>query len=200
MRNTASFYGRIAQLTALAGLVTFCLKTDYTKSKVALGMLYFYWSPHVLTLGGHLGMLLKTPWAFKELNMGLNTETGKMTQLFIQKIKQRETDKREQKKVIGDAQFQQDFYIEANGMEISKFFEKSYVLNDYFNKNYDKYAKKSIDDKDSTHIFSPEINYDDRLKVPYLPDNLDCLLTRYIYHNFSRWIHRFSAFLGLTTL
>jgi hypothetical protein len=198
MLKTASRYGRVAQLVMLGGLIRFCLKTDHTKSKVVLGILYFYWSPHVLTLGGHLGMLMNTKWACDQLNVP-NTKTGRLTELFIKKLKERQFDRSNGKPVVTESKFQQDFFIEVYGPSTQKFFEKSYVANDYFSKNYDKYTKKSPDDKDALHVFSenPELEYEESLKVPYLPESFDCLLTRYVYNHAARFTRRFGAFLGL---
>jgi len=196
MRKAAARYGRAFQLATFGGLIAFCLKTNHIKSKVVLGILYMYWSSHVYTIGSHLGLLLNSSWAYQQLNMGSDFETGRLTQKFVNRIKEREQKRKENIKVESDSQFQQGFYADLAGTSVKSLFAKSYVANDYFTKNFDKYVKRSPDDSDPHRVFEVETN-EDKLRVPYVPDALDCFLTRYIYHNFARWGHRFSLYLGL---
>jgi len=65
------------------------------------------------------------------------------------------------------------------------------VSNDYFMKNFEKYMKKE-GENESHRVFVPVIDYEEQLKLPIM----DCFLTRYVYHNFSRWTNRLMLYLG----
>jgi len=71
------------------------------------------------------------------------------------------------------------------------FFEKSYLSNDYFSKNFDKYVKKE-GENDPHRVFAPVIDHEETLKLPIM----DCFFTRYAYHNFARWTNRLMLYLG----
>lgn len=87
----------------------------------------------------------------------------------------------------------EDFYKEILGKEGEKIFKnRTYVSNNYFIKNKEKYSQNNPDN--NPVIFkSEDISLEERLKLPIL----DSFLTRYVYHNFARWFGRFGKFLGV---
>ena len=131
--------------------------------------------------------------------MGPKFETGRLTKRFIDQIKARDELRRQNETVLDDNAFQQLFYAELAGLESSKMQTKSYVINNYFTKNFGKYVKRSPEDNDPNRIFLPDEDSNEKLKVPFLPEQLDCFLTRYIYHNFARWTNRLFLYMGLTS-
>lgn len=58
----------------------------------------------------------------------------------------------------------------------------TYIQNDYFIKNKDKYIPS---ESEQLHRHS--------LKLPYF----DSFLTRYVYYSFTRWLNRVGLFLGV---
>jgi len=77
---------------------------------------------HIHSVGSHLGMLVYTPWACKQLNMGLEYETGRITQNLIMKLKEREAMREKGERILSDSKFQQEFYVDLAGKEAQKFF------------------------------------------------------------------------------
>lgn len=63
--------------------------------------------------------------------------------------------------------------------------EKSYVANDFYIKNKDKYLPKEVTER---NMYNSK-----RLKY------LDSFLTRYIYYSFTRWWTRMGQFLSFET-
>jgi hypothetical protein len=63
--------------------------------------------------------------------------------------------------------------------------EKSYVANDFFAKNKDKYLPKEVLEYNSHN--------EKRLK------HLDSFLTRYVYYSFTRWWTRMGQFISFTS-
>lgn len=61
--------------------------------------------------------------------------------------------------------------------------EKSYVANEFFAKNREKYLPKEV----------LEYNAHNEKKLPYM----DSFLTRYVYYSFTRWWTRMGQFLSL---
>lgn len=61
--------------------------------------------------------------------------------------------------------------------------EKSYVENDFFTKNKEKYLPKEVLEYNTHH----------EKKLKYL----DSFLTRYVYYSFTRWWTRVGQFLSL---
>jgi len=131
--------------------------------------------------------------------MDTKYETGQMVQKFLRKLKEREEAKEKGLPIQSESDFLNEFVLEttAKGAD-PKAFQKSYVANNYFEKNYEKYVKRDPNDNDPTKVFNPITeNYENTLKVPFLPDSLDNFLTRYIYHNFARWFVRLGQMLGI---
>jgi len=56
-------------------------------------------------------------------------------------LKEREAKREKGEKVLSDSKFQ-ELYVDLAGKELQEFFEKSYVSNDNFTKNFEKYVKK----------------------------------------------------------
>lgn len=81
-------------------------------------------------------------------------------------------------------------FFEDTQTPLSKLFDEqdedvSYVSNDFFVKNKDKYLPKEV----------LEAHYHETKKLKYL----DSFLTRYIYYSFTRWLNRMKMFLSLET-
>lgn len=67
-------------------------------------------------------------------------------------------------------------------------FKRSYLENNYFAKNFEKYKKHSAEDSSPHHVFEESKYYQEELKVPFIPEALDVWLLRYIYNNSKRWL------------
>ena len=83
----------------------------------------------------------------------------------------------------------ENLYLQIHGISASIVKSKPLTDNNYFEKNKDKY-------KLHEHGYNTPL-YEDRLKVPYVPNSLDCFVLRYAYHNFSRWNHRLLLYLKI---
>lgn len=86
------------------------------------------------------------------------------------------------------------------GENVEKAFSRSLLINNYFSKNRDFYTYKEGSDENFKGIFEylvfdelEEDFYEKRMRLPYL----DCFLTRYVYHTFTRWLFRLQSAVGI---
>lgn len=123
-----------------------------------------------------------------------NSETKNLLNLFIQQIKEREQLKSQNKPYLNDNSLMEKYYTIIMGKESEKIFKKSYVSNEFFIKNRDKYLKNQESQNEWKLFESPEeYAYEDKLKLNYF----DCFLTRYVYHVFTRWCWRIGKAAGI---
>jgi len=122
--------------------------------------------------------------------------TGKMTQEFIRMLRERNENKAKGLPYISESDFIKEFHLMGASQETKESYDtSSYVANDYFQKNFAKYAKTDASDKDPTKVFNAQPNdYEEELKVPLV----DCFFTRYVVHNTSRWLGRLGSLLGMS--
>eukprot|EP01017_Pseudomicrothorax_dubius_P042758 TRINITY_DN7022_c0_g1_i1.p1 TRINITY_DN7022_c0_g1~~TRINITY_DN7022_c0_g1_i1.p1 ORF type:complete len:199 (-),score=42.25 TRINITY_DN7022_c0_g1_i1:86-682(-) len=181
MTNAANRWGYMTQFSVLSGAIVYCLRSRGVWNKILVVGVYGYWMNHFHQLGSYFGVYKNMPWAYNQLaNLDPKLRTTKILYNFSEKVRQRDAEREKGLSVLNDDDFFQEFYIDLIGPEAKKIFQRSYVENDYFEKNYQV----------------PRMTEDTK-KVPYLPDALDCFLARYCYHNFVRWNRRFGAFLGI---
>jgi len=198
MKNVRHRYGRGVQIGTMGGLILFCMKSNMIKTKVFVGFMYTYWIAHFYTLGAHLGLYLRTKWAADQLAMGTQYPTGRMTQEYIKMLRERNENKAKGLPYISESDFVREFHLMGASQETKEnYATTSYVENDYFQKNFQKYAKSDPTDSDPNKVFVAQSNsdYEDELKVPLI----DCFFTRYVYHNTARWVGRLRAFLGIAS-
>ena len=113
-------------------------------------------------------------------------ETGVVMETFIRKVKDR-------KPYESDNEIIKKFYLEfLSKQDLTKIYEKSYLSNDYFEKNKDFYTRKEGMKSENYHVFEQERD-GDRLKLKYF----DGFLTRYIYYSFTRWGSKVLLYLRL---
>ena len=164
--NRGGLYTSIATYATFA---RFCFKSNYIKTKVSLGILLFFWYPHIFILGSHLGVLMSMPSILRNLDeISPESKSGATYHYFINKLQNSE------EFTINEV------YDVLYSNSITDKNDKNYVANDYFVKNKDKYLR-SKENKGRHQIFNDIEQYDKSL--PYL----DCLLTRYIYYNMYRF-------------
>jgi len=58
----------------LGGIIYFCLKSNWIKTKVFCAFLYTYWISHYYTIGSHLGIMANT--RCKSYNDWINLDRG----------------------------------------------------------------------------------------------------------------------------
>jgi hypothetical protein len=137
--------------------------------------------------------------------MGNKYQTSRHVREFIKKIKEREEARKSGEEGLSDRELMRKFYIEIDenkekhGKNISseKLYKRSYVKNNFFEKNYVKFAKDQSDvvkNSEVHRVFDPigTKSYEENLKLAYL----DCFLTRYVYHSFARWGTRVGQYIG----
>ena len=203
-----TLYGRSAVVGSFGLLATYFFKGNSAKIKVFSGFLFLLWQPHIYTLGSHLGvyMNLKCKVSFKlykfrqilgainQLLYDESTQSAILTKKFIRKLRERDQNRSQGGSLQSDSSLMEEFYKELIGKEGEKIFNKShsYVTNRYFIDNKEKYMAQNREN--NPILFSPEdLSTEDKLKLPYF----DSFLTRYLYHNMTRWFTRFGQFLGL---
>eukprot|EP01016_Furgasonia_blochmanni_P019116 TRINITY_DN2149_c0_g1_i3.p1 TRINITY_DN2149_c0_g1~~TRINITY_DN2149_c0_g1_i3.p1 ORF type:complete len:231 (+),score=12.52 TRINITY_DN2149_c0_g1_i3:410-1102(+) len=191
MMSRYNMYGQAAQFGCLGGLAYFCLKTKTIKTKLFLGALYVYWISHLYTLGSHLGVYVNLKWAYDNISLDPKKyETGTVVFDLFKKVREREEIRNKGERGPTDSQLLESFYRERLGFDGEKIMKKSHIANDYFAKNREKYSH-IIGKQDSN------VPYEDTLRVPYVPEFMDCFLSRYIYHNFTRWCQRMALYTGI---
>ena len=119
-----------------------------------------------------------------------------MTKRFIGKIRERDDIRYHGGNPQSDSSLMEEFYKEIIGKEGEKIFTKSnsYVKNRYFIDNKDKYTAQNRENNPILFA-SEELSTEDRLKLPYL----DSFLTRYVFHNMTRWFTRVGQYLGVVS-
>ena len=140
------------------------------------------------------------------MDIGKKYQTTRHLQEFLKVIKEREVERSLGKDGLSDRELMRQFYLKIDvskeefGKNISseKIYKRSYVKNNFFEKNYGKFAKENNDTGKNSEIhrvFEPvgSNSYEESLKLPYM----DCFLSRYIYHSFYRWGRRVGQFMGV---
>jgi hypothetical protein len=137
--------------------------------------------------------------------MGTQYQTSRHLREFLKKIKEREEIRSAGVEGLSDRELLRKFYIDidenkgvsGNNINSEKLYKRSYVKNNFFEKNYGKFARDQSDARKSSEfhrVFEPigSNSYEENLKLPYL----DCFLSRYVYHSFTRWGRKVGQYIG----
>lgn len=179
MKKAAKYGGLAGQFTMLGGMITYFLKGKSIGLRFLYGFLYVYWVNHFYTLGSYINGLMKMP--------GDNSPYLGVCRLADEYYFDHPEDKPNRmlqlRTLLNRPERIDDLLLSVfEQRQIDE--ETNYVENTYFIENKDKYFPEGI---------APSyIKGEPEKPLPYF----DSFLTRYLYHNFRRWLIRVGQWSG----
>jgi hypothetical protein len=174
-KNFANVTGVVSGIGFMGTFMRYCFKSKHYLRKMAVGCLYLYALRHVITLGTHLGILLSLKKTTnKLLEIDERSPSHRIMHKYCEKIQKGEGGLNMSKVYL-------DFYNGQSqpiaALENEFIMKESYVQNDFFIKNRNKYLIKKDQpesERKKYQVFDDDM-YGQESSV------LDCFLTRYFY-------------------
>ena len=187
-----------ATVTTLAFWVRYCLKGNSNTIKAITGILYTTNIANIYILGQYFGIFLNLKDGLNGQCVDTNYKLGYQMEQFLVLFRERNEARDRGEKVMRETEFKTQLcttIIENSFLNDEGTQEKprSMIKNSYFADNYDKYAKRSLDDDDPTRIFVPDHLRDSHDDKWYSSN----FVLKYAVLGSHKWITNVGKFLGV---
>jgi hypothetical protein len=140
MKKAAKLGGKMGQIGMFTALFVYCMKGKTIKLKLLYGFLYMYWIEHFYTFGAYAGMIMRVPGTLfnnlgfysKVADYYLNYEPQNSNNPFLLLTKEMAT----------NLDYEDTHEILDRIFREEKTEDKTYIVNEFFAKNKEKYFNK----------------------------------------------------------